>query len=373
MALWRLSVQARSGPKILSKPMSFKIGIIGLPNVGKSTLFKALTRKQVDISNYPFCTINPNIGCARVPDERLKKLSRVLHPEKIIPTVIEFVDIAGLVAGAHKGEGLGNQFLAHIREVEAICEVVRAFPDPNVAHVSGKIDPKSDIEIINLELVMADLKTVEKRITELQPKARSGDKEAAKNLLPLLKVKSALEAGKPAREIELSDEEKSLIHDLHLLTQKPILFVMNVNEDQILNTKYKIPDTIPICAKLEAEIADLPEAEAKAYLQELNLAESGLDQLIKASYKLLNLITFFTTQNKILQAWAIPSGATAQMAAGKIHTDFERGFIKALVINWQDLVAAGGEVQAKEKGLIRTEGKDYVVCDGDVIEIKFKD
>lgn len=351
--------------------MSFKIGIVGLPNVGKSTLFKALTRKQVNISNYPFCTIDPNVGCVKVPDERLEKLAEVLHPKKIIPTTIEFVDIAGLVSGAHKGQGLGNQFLAHIREVEAICEVVRVFSDPNVSHVAGKIDPKADMEVINLELAMADLKTVERKIVELQPKVRSGNKEAAKILELLIKIKNALEAGKAARELTLSDEEKLLIRDLHLLTAKPILYVMNVSEDQSLNTKYKIPNTIPICAKLEAELADLSENEARKYLKELGLVESGLDKLIKTSYKLLNLITFFTTQNKILQAWTVPAGTVAPQAARKIHTDFEKGFIKAQVINWQDLIAAGGEVQAKEKGLIRIEGKEYIVCDGDVIEFKF--
>lgn len=353
--------------------MSFSIGIVGLPNVGKSTLFKALTQKQVDISNYPFCTINPNIGVVKVPDERLDKLAEILKPKEVIPTYIEFVDIAGLVKGAHQGEGLGNQFLAQIREVAAIAEVVRAFQDPNVVHVAGKVDPKSDIEVVNLELIFADLKTIEKRLEETRPKAKTGEKEAKKLLEILEKIKQGLEKGEPVRDLKLDEEEKLLIRELNLLTIKPIIYVLNIDEEQILNPKPIIHDSesiIQICAKLEAELADLSEEEAKKYLQEYGLKRSGLDELILAAYKILNLITFFTCQNQILQAWTIPQGTPAQQAAGKIHTDFAKKFIRAEVINWQDLVKIGSEQKCREQGVLRTEGKDYLVQDGDVIHFK---
>lgn len=370
--------------------MSFSIGIIGLPNVGKSTLFKALTKKQVDISNYPFCTINPNVGVVAVPDERLDKLAEILKPEKVIPTTIEFVDIAGLVKNAHKGEGLGNQFLSHIREVKAIVQVVRDFKDENVAHVAGKVDAKSDIETVNLELIFADLATVDKRISEVRPKAKSGEKEA-KELMPILeKLKAALEQGKLAGEIELSDEVCQLVNDLHLLTMKPMLYVYNIDEPTTAGSSKSsdlekpeprsedlgVPlggiSTVNISAKLEAELADLSEEEAREYMKEVGLKESGLDKLIKASYKLLDLITFFTTQSNILQAWTVRNGTKAPQSAGVIHTDFEKGFIRAEVINWQEFVQAGGEHQAREKGLLRTEGKDYIVQDGDVVHFLFK-
>lgn len=356
--------------------MSFKIGIVGLPNVGKSTLFKALTKKQVLIANYPFATIDPNVGVVEVPDERLEKLAEVLKPKKIIPTVIEFYDIAGLVKGAYKGEGLGNQFLSHIREVDAIAHIVRAFTDPNVSHIHSTVDPKNDIEIINLELCMADLKTVGKRYDEVSAKAKSGDTEAIKMKELLGRVKDGLNQGRWAREIVTEDDEKAALRDLHLLTMKPMLYVLNIDEIQ----KNVAPGFIPgfgraqgpalsyvlIFAKIESELAELAEAEAKEMRQLLNLQELGLDQFIKASYKLLNLITFFTTQSNILQAWTVRQGAKAPQAAGVIHTDFEKGFIQAEVINWQDFVECGSEAGAKEKGLMRLEGKDYEVQDGDI-------
>jgi len=351
--------------------MSFSIGIIGLPNVGKSTLFKALTKKQVDISNYPFCTISPNVGVVAVPDERLDKLASILKLEKVIPTTIEFVDIAGLVKNAHKGEGLGNQFLSHIREVKAIVQVVRDFQDANVAHVAGKIEPKSDIETVNLELIFADLATVDKRLKEVKPKANTGDKEA-KELLPVLeKLKKALEEGRLANTIDFSEEERGLIKDLNLLTLKPVLYIYNIDES-VGSRDLTYPAGVDISAKLESELADLSEKEAEEYRKEAGLTETGLDRLIKVSYQLLDLITFFTTQSNILQAWTVKKGAKAPEAAGVIHTDFAEGFIKAEVINWQDLVKLGGEHQAREKGLLRVEGKDYMVQDGDVIHFRFQ-
>lgn len=351
--------------------MSFSIGIIGLPNVGKSTLFKALTKKQIDIANYPFTTIDPNVGVVKVPDERLDKLAEVLKPKEIIPTHIKFVDIAGLVKGAHQGEGLGNKFLSHIREVDAICHLVRDFEDKNVAHISGKVDSKSDIEIINLELIFADLKTVERRLGDLVGKARSGDKEAAKIIVVLEKMKTSLDNGKTANTVELSDDERILIKDLSLLTLKPILYVFNASELKIQKESSRSrPNSIIVSAKIESELSDLPENEAQEYIKELGLKSSGLDQLITASYKLLNLITFFTCQNNILQAWTVREGAKAPEAAGRVHTDFEKDFIRAEVINWQNLIKCGSESAAREKGLIHTEGKEYIVQDGDVINIK---
>lgn len=355
--------------KPLANNMSFSIGIIGLPNVGKSTLFKALTKKQVDISNYPFCTINPNVGVVAVPDERLDNLASLLKPEKVIPTTIEFVDIAGLVKNAHKGEGLGNQFLSHIREVKAIVQVVRDFQDANVAHVAGKVNPQSDIETVNMELIFADLATLDKRLADVKPKAKSGEKEAKEILPTLEKIKTALESGKLASGVELTHEEQELVKDLHLLTMKPVLYVYNIDES---GNREKLPnDGIAISAKLEAELADLSEKEAMEYRKEAAVMESGLDKLIKACYQLLDLVTFFTTQSNILQAWTIKRGAKAPEAAGVIHTDFAEGFIKAEVINWQDLVKVGREHQAREKGLLRIEGKDYMVQDGDVIHFRF--
>ncbi|MBL7141550.1 redox-regulated ATPase YchF [Patescibacteria group bacterium] len=358
--------------------MSFSVGIIGLPNVGKSTLFKALTKKQVDISNYPFCTIKSNVGLVKIPDQRLDKLAEILKPKQVLPTYIEFVDIAGLVKGAHQGEGLGNQFLARIREVEAMAEVVRSFSDPNVAHVAGQIDPLSDIETIKLELVFADLATVENRLIKTEKQAKSGEQEAAKLTEVLEKIKRGLDKNQTVAEINLAEEEMLLIKDLHFLTSKPIVYIMNIDEKEIANHMESISNNreyknqVPVCAKLEAELADLKEQEVKEYLKEYGLKKSGLENLIISTYKLLDLITFFTCQNQILQAWTLPQKSTALQAANKIHADFAQGFIRAEVVNWQDLVKQASEQKAREAGLMRTEGKNYLVQDGDVIHFKFQ-
>lgn len=353
--------------------MPLSIGIVGLPNVGKSTLFTALTKKQAEAANYPFCTIEPNVGLVKVPDERLEQLAAISQPEKIIPTVIEFVDIAGLVKGASTGEGLGNQFLSHIRECDAICEVVRQFEDDNIIHVHNKIDPDSDRTTINLELILADLQTATKRLEKVQRESKSGNKEAifAKELLE--RLVAHLEAEKPARELILNDEENLYIKQLGLITTKPLLYVLNSNEQQgDISHGWQDGKVIAIDAKLEAEIANLPEEEQKLYIQELGLKESGLDRLIKASYELLGLITFFTTGKDETRAWTVTKNALAPEAAGVIHTDFIKGFIRAEVINWQDFIKAGGEPQAKAQGLIRTEGKDYAIQDGDVCNFLIK-
>lgn len=331
-----------------------------MPNVGKSTLFNALTKKQVEASNYPFCTIDPNVGVVKVPDKRLEKLAAVSKPKKIIPACIEFVDIAGLVKGASEGQGLGNKFLSHIRECGAICEVVREFDDDNIIHVHGKIDPDGDKKTINLELVLADLATVEKRIEKASRESKSGDKEAMalKNLLEKLKIQ--LESGKAARELEFADDEKKQVKNLGLLTMKPIIYAMNVKEAK------QRQDCVEINAKLESEIAGLPEGEQAEYIKELGIEQSGLDKLIKASYDVLDLITFLTTGDDETRAWTVSRGAKAPQAAGVIHTDFEKGFIRAEVINWQKFIEAGSEAKARELGWIRTEGKEYVIQDGDV-------
>ncbi|MCX7779269.1 MAG: redox-regulated ATPase YchF [Patescibacteria group bacterium] len=351
--------------------MGFSVGIVGLPNVGKSTLFKALTKKQVEIANYPFTTIKENVGVVKVPDERLEKLAEVLKPKEIIPTHIEFIDIAGLVKGAHKGEGLGNQFLAKIREVDLICHLLRSFESKNVPHPSGEINPKSDLEVIDLELMMADLATLEKRLEKIKKEARSGEKKAMKELEILEKIKEGLVKGVATRNLNLTPEEKEEIQDLNLLTIKPVIYVLNISEEDISETKFGLGQAIPICAKLEAELAELSPEEEKEYLASYGLKRSQLDNLIVAAYQTLNLITFFTCQNQILQAWTIEKGTKAPEAAGKIHTDFAKGFIKAEVINWQDLVKVGSEHLAREKGLMRIEGKDYLVQDGDVIHFRF--
>ncbi|MDD5109953.1 MAG: redox-regulated ATPase YchF [Patescibacteria group bacterium] len=348
--------------------MSFAIGIVGLPNVGKSTLFKALTKKSVDIANYPFCTISPNVGVVTVPDARLDALAKISQSAKIIPTVVEFVDIAGLVKGAHKGEGLGNKFLSNIREVDAIAHVVRAFTDPNVIHVSNKVDPASDRETINLELIFADLQVVDKRLAEESRNAKGKDKAAIAAVAVLTKLKATLEQGKPARELELTPEEMLLIKSFNLLTLKPVLEISNVDEDKATTD---IPGTVVISAKIEAELADLDDAERVAYLKELGLKESGLDRLTRAAYEALGLLTFFTSGPKETRAWTVRRGAKAPEAAGKIHSDFERGFICSETINWKDLVDCGGEANAKAKGLMRTEGKEYVMQDGDVVVFRF--
>lgn len=350
--------------------MSFSIGIVGLPNVGKSTLFRALTKKQVPAENFPFCTIDPNVGIVAVPDERLKKLAIVSKSEKIIPTTIEFVDIAGLVKNAHKGEGLGNQFLSHIREVDAIAHVVRDFVNEDIVHVENRIDPEADKQIIRLELIMADLATVEKKIKDATSKARGPDKEAQIALGAYQKIKAILDKGQQVRLAELSDEEKAATRETQLLTVKPMLTVVNVAEDEIAKREPKDNEVI-ISAKIESELSELPDDEAKAMLAELGMQETGLDKLITASYKLLNLITFFTTGPKETRAWTIAAGAKAPQAAGAIHTDFERGFIRAEVISYQDFMDSGGELGAKEKGLLRLEGKDYIVQDGDICHFRF--
>ena len=344
-----------------------------MPNVGKSTLFNALTKKQVEASNYPFCTINPNVGVVKVPDDRLNQLAAISKPKKIVPTYIEFVDIAGLVKGASVGEGLGNQFLSHIRECDAICEVVREFKDDKVVHVNGKIDPVGDRETINLELILADLATTQKRLDKVAREAKSGDKEAIalKNLLEKLKIQ--LEAGRAARELELNDEERKQVKNLGLLTAKPIIYVLNIKEDLTpgpLLGKERGENwdgkVIQIDAKIEAEIAGLPEEEQVEYVKELGLKESGLDKLIKAAYNILGLITFLTTGLDETRAWTIKRGTKAPQAAGVIHTDFAKGFIRAEVIDWQKFIQAGSEARARELGWIRTEGKEYAIQDGDV-------
>ncbi len=347
--------------------MALSIGIVGLPNVGKSTLFNLLTKKGVEAANYPFCTIDPNVGVVKVPDFRLDKLAEVSKPARIIPTTIEFVDIAGLVAGAHKGEGLGNQFLAHIRECDAICEVVRDFKDKNIIHVSGQINPTEDKETINLELIFADLATVEKRLDKMRREAKSGDKEIKAGLIILEKIFTQLSAGKAVRELQFEEEEWPFVKSLNLLTIKPILYLLNIDEasssDALPGTNEEI---IAINVKLEEEIVNLPEDEQAEYIKELGLKQSGLDRLIQSAYRLLGLDTFFTTGPDETRAWTIKQGAKAPQAAGEIHTDFIKGFIRAEVINWGKFIECGSEAKARELGLIRTEGKGYIVKDGDV-------
>lgn len=347
--------------------MSLSIGIVGLPNVGKSTLFNLLTKKGVEAANYPFCTIDPNVGVVKVPDFRLDKLAAISNPKRIIPTTIEFVDIAGLVAGASKGEGLGNKFLAHIRECDAICEVIRDFKDKNIIHVDGRIDPASDKETINTELILADLATIEKRLDKVKREAKSGDKELINQARILEIIYNHLAAGRAVRELEFTEEDLPFVKSLTLLTIKPILYLLNIDEthtgDVLSGTKDLV---IKINVKLEEEIINLQEEDQAEYIKELGLEQSGLDKLIQSSYKLLGLDTFFTTGPDETRAWTIKHGTKAPQAAGEIHTDFIKGFVRAEVINWEKFVECGGEIKAKELGLVRTEGKEYVVADGDI-------
>ena len=361
--------------------MSLKCGIVGLPNVGKSTLFNCLTKAGIPAENYPFCTIEPNVGIVPLPDKRLDAISTIINPQKIIPTTVEFVDIAGIVQGASTGEGLGNKFLTHIRETHAIVQVVRCFQDDNVTHVAGKVSPSNDIEVINTELALADMDTVDRGILRVQKLARSGNKDAAVELALLERFKKQLDEGKPVRALSFSKEEEAMLWSFHLLTLKPILYVANVAEDGFSNNplldevvaiaKNEGAEVVVICAAIEAEISELPDEDKQLFLAELNLTEPGLDRLIHAAYKLLGLDTYFTAGVKEVRAWTVKRGSTAPQAAGVIHTDFEKGFIRAEVIGYDDFIQYKGESGAKDAGKWRLEGKEYVVKDGDVMHFRF--
>lgn len=361
--------------------MGFKCGIVGLPNVGKSTLFNALTRASVPSENYPFCTIDPHVGIVEVPDSRLQALAAIARPAKVVPTTIQFVDIAGLVAGASKGQGLGNKFLAHIREVDAIAHVVRCFEDPNVVHVSGRVSPRADIETINTELALADLETVERAHRRAATQAKAGDKEQLRLRDLLTRVRAQLDAGRPVRALALSEEEQRLLKPLCLLTDKPVMYIANVSERGFTDNPYLAEveriareegsEVVPISAAIEAELAVLGDEEKKAFLADMGLKEPGLNRVIRAGYRLLGLITFFTAGPKEVRAWTVRRGAHAPEAAGVIHSDFERGFIRAEVIAYDDYVRCGGEHAAREAGRLRLEGRDYVMQDGDVVHFRF--
>ena len=360
-----------------------KIGIVGLPNVGKSTMFNSITKAGAECANYPFCTIEPNVGVVAVPDERIDKLAEIYKPQKVTKAVVEFVDIAGLVKGASKGEGLGNKFLSHIREVDAIAQVVRCFEDSNVIHVDGNINPLRDIETINLELIFADMETLDKRL-EKAKKNLKADKKYQAEIDVIEKVKTNLEKGIPARAIELSDDEKDIIKDMFLLTSKPIIYIANISEEQMAEpekdekvkqvkeyAKKENAEVIPLCVKIEEELSGLEENDKIEMLEALGLKESGLDILIKRSYDLLGLMSFITAGEPEVRAWTIKKGTKAPKAAGKIHSDIERGFIKAEIVSYDDLIREGSMVSAKEKGLVRQEGKDYIMQDGDIVLFKF--
>lgn len=359
--------------------MGFSLGIVGLPNVGKSTLFNVLSKAKAEVSNYPFCTIKPNVGVVEVPDDRLYQVQKIIGSPKAIPTVIEFYDIAGLVKGAHKGEGLGNQFLSHIREVDAIAHVVRCFQSQEIAHVAGEIDPQKDIETVNIELNLADLAQVDKRLEGARIKAKAGEKKFVQEAEVLQRLREALDAGRPARSVKLADNEMEFVKDLPLLTFKPVLYVANVDESgnhdklEVVQkmAKSEGAGVVSLCSKLEAEITELSAEEAKEYLKEIGLEEAGLARLIRLGYELLGLVTFFTANEKEARAWTVKNGTRAPQAAGKVHSDMEKGFIAAEVVHYSDLVSAGAYSKAREKGILHAEGKNYVVQDGDLVLVRF--